>query len=200
MDKRFVDDYKKIKPTESLKARIMCEIAMAETESEKLPFYKRIKPLMSGALACVLLIACLAVFPLEMLGSGDVSVAYTQSGETVAPVSVNRAYTISAMDNEAYEYDRLPNGLYGAEFTFDFEGKTEIETEFGSVYKKNADGTYEQIASKSRFEGNVTLFWAMPETQADDESVMIIKNRSGKWTLALERYVDAYKANLIQAE
>ena len=200
MDKKFVEDYKKIKPTDALKARIMCEIAIADTKSEKVPFYKMMKPLLSGALACVLLIACFTVIPLDMLGNGEVSVSYTQSGETIAPTAMeNRAYTISAFDS-GYEYDRLPSGLYGAELTFDFEGKTEIKTDFGSVYKKNADGSYEQIDLKSRIEGNVTIFWAMPENGADGESVMTLKNRDGEWILALERYVDTYKANLIKAE
>ena len=200
MDKKFVEDYKKIKPTDALKSRIMCEIAIAQTQSEKTPFYKLIKPVLSGALACVLLIACFTVIPLDMLGNGEVSVSYTQSGEVISPTSAGRAYVISAMRDDVYEYDTLPDGLYGAEFTFDFEGKTEIETDFGSVYKKNADGNYEKINSKSRIEGNVTIFWAMPEDEADGESFMALKNRDGKWLLALERYVDAYKANFIRTE
>ena len=103
-------------------------------------------------------------------------------------------------DNEYYEYDELPNGCVGAEFTFEFEGKTEVKTECGSVYIKNADGSYEDIGQKTRIDGNVTLFWAMPAAEDNAESVMTIKNRSGEWTLILERAEGEYKANLVTAE
>jgi hypothetical protein len=200
MDKRFVDDYKKIKPTADLKPRIMCEILKAEAKDIKTPFYKRMKPILSGALACFVLIACISVIPMNMLGSGDVSVTYARSGELVAPVSTSRAFSIAAYDESGCDYSEINGGLRGAEFTFDFEGKTELKTEFGSVYKKNADGTYEKIDSKTRFDGEVTIFWAMPDDTEDKESVMTLKNRSGEWLLALERNVDTYKANFIKTE
>ena len=198
-DKRFVEEYKKIKPSENLKARIM--IGITEAQSEKAPLYKRLKPLMSGMLACLVLVVCVAVMPMDMLGKGQVSVAYTQSGEVIAPASVEgRAYAIAAYEETLYPYTELPDGLYGAEFTFDFEGKTEINTEFGSVYLRNADGEYEKIESGSRIDKEATIFWAMPNEEFDGFSVMTLKNRTGEWMLVLEPYVDAYKANFFRTE
>lgn len=201
LDKKFVDEYKKIKPTDDLKNRIFYSVLAAEEKPRRKPLYIRMRPVLSGALACVLLVCCLTVLPFDILENGNVSVAYAKSGELIAPSSLeSRVLTIAAYDNEHYEYDELPNGCVGAEFTFEFEGKTEVKTECGSVYIKNADGSYEDIGQKTRIDGNVTLFWAMPAAESNAESVMTIKNRSGEWMLVLEHADGEYKANLVTAE
>lgn len=201
LDKKFVDEYKKIKPTDDLKNRIFYSVLAAEEKPRRKPLYIRMRPVLSGALACVLLVCCLTVLPFDLLENGNISVAYANSGELIAPSSLeSRVLTIAAYDNEYYEYDELPNGCVGAEFTFEFEGKTEVKTEYGSVYIKNADGSYEDIGQKTRIDGNVTLFWAMPAAEDGAESVMTVKNRSGEWTLILERADGEYKANLVTAE
>ena len=201
LDKKFVDEYKKIKPTDDLKNRIFYSVLAAEEKPRRKPLYIRMRPVLSGALACILLVCCLTVLPFDFLENGNISVAYANSGELIAPSSLeSRVFTIAAYDNEYYEYDELPNGCVGAEFTFEFEGKTEVKTEYGSVYIKNADGSYEDIGQKTRIDGNVTLFWAMPAAEDGAESVMTVKNRSGEWTLILERADGEYKANLVTAE
>lgn len=201
LDKKFVDEYRKIKPTDDLKNRIFYSVLAAEEKPRKKPLYVLMRPVLSGALACVLLVCCLTVLPFDFLESGNMSVAYAKSGELIVPSSLeSRVLTIAAYDDQYYEYDELPNGCVGAEFTFEFEGKTEVKTEYGSVYIKNADGSYEDIGQKTRIDGNVTLFWAMPAAEDSAKSVMTIKNRSGEWTLILERTEGKYKANLVTAE
>lgn len=201
LDNRFVEEYKKIKPTDELKTRILCSIIEAEAKSERKPFYLRMRPMLSGALACVLLVCCLTVIPFDPLGAGDVSVSYAQTGEFVATSStVSRAYELAAHSGMYYEYDELQNGCKGAEFTFEFGGNTELKTEYGSIYLKNADGTYKELGQKTRIGGIATLFWAMPENEYDGECVMTIKNRSGELRLSLELLDGEYKANLVLAE
>lgn len=201
LDKKFVDEYKKIKPTDDLKNRIFCSVLAAEEKPRRKPLYIRMRPVLSGALACVLLVCCLTVLPFDILENGNVSVAYAKSGELIAPSSLeSRVLTIVAYDNEHYEYDELPNGCVGAEFTFEFEGKTEVKTEYGSVYIKNADGSYEDIGQKTRIDGNVTLFWSLPQNGEGGESVMTLKNRFGEWSLMLDCIDGGYTATLIEAE
>lgn len=201
LDKRFVEDYKKIKPTDELKTRILYGIIEAEAKNERKPFYLRMRPVLSGALACVFLVCCLTVIPFEPLEAGNVSVAYAQTGEFIAPSStLSRAYELAAHDGVYYEYGELQNGCKGAEFTFEFGGNTEVSTECGSIYLKNADGSYEELGKKTRIDGNVTLFWAMPEEDNGGECVMTVKNRSYKLKLSLERFDGEYKANLVLAE
>ena len=201
LDKKFVEEYKKIKPTDELKTRILYSVIEAEAKTERKPFYLRVRPMLSGALACVLLVCCLAVIPFDFLEAGNVSVSYAQTGEFITPSSgLSRNYGIAMLSDTHYEYDELPNGCKGAEFTFEFEGKTEIKTEHGSIYLKNADGTYKELGNKTRIEGNVTLFWAIPTENTDEECVMAIKNRSAEMTLSLEGVDDGYKANLALTE
>lgn len=201
LDNRFVEDYKKIKPTDELKTRIFYSVTEAKAKRQKTPFYLRMRPVLSGALACVLLVYCLTVIPFDPLEAGDVSVSYAQTGEFIAPSSkVSRVYEIAAYDGMYYEYDELKNGCKGAEFTFAFGGNTELVTEYGSIYLKNADGEYKELGQKTRIDGTVTLFWAMPEEGNDGECVMTIKNRSGELKLSLERLDGEYKANLVLAE
>ena len=201
LDNRFVEEYKKIKPTDELKTRILYSVIEAEAKSERKPFYLRMRPVLSGALACVLLVCCLTVIPFDPLEAGDVSVSYAQTGEFIAPSSgVSRAYELAAHSDMYYEYDELENGCMGAEFTFTFGGNTEIKTEYGSIYLKNADGTYKELGQKTKIDGNATVFWAMPEGDSDGDCVMTIKNRSGEVKLSLERFDGEYKANLVLAE
>ena len=200
LNEKFVEEYKKIKPTDELKNRIFYSVAAIEEKKQKKPFYLRMTPVLSGALACVLLVCCLNLFPFDFLEAGDVSVSYAQSGELIAPLSMtSRGYDIAMCDNAYYQYDELPNGSKGAEFTFEFEGKTEIKTEQGSFYLKNKDGSYEELGQKARIDGAVILFWAMPGAE-NGECAMSLKNRSGEWTLSVERLSAEYKANLIKAE
>jgi len=200
LDKRFVEEYKKIKPTDELKTRILYSVIEAEAKSERKPFYLRLRPMLSGALACVFLICCLTVIPFQPLEEGNVSVSYAQTGEFLAPTSmVSRAYELAAYSGEYYEYDALEDGRKGAEFTFEFGGKTEVSTESGVIYLKNSDGTYKKLGKDARIEGTATLFWDIPE-ESDDLCVMNIKNRSGEMLLSLERLEGEYKANLVIAE
>ena len=201
LDNRFVEEYKKIKPSDELKTQILYRVIEAEAKREKKPFYLRMRPMLSGALACVLLVCCLTVIPFDPLEAGDISVSYAQTGEFIAPSStVSRAYELAAHSDMYYEYDELENGCKGAEFTFTFGGNTEISTEFGNIYQKNADGTYKELGQKTRIDGDATIFWAMPENDADGECVMTIKNRSSELKLSLERFNGEYKANLVLAE
>lgn len=201
LDRELVNEYKKIKPSDGFKDRLAYRIAAETDRSARKPLYLRMRPVLSGALACVLLVCCLSVLPFNMLEDGNISVAYAQTGETITPASLeSRVLSIAEFDYDYCEYSKLPDGRLGAEFTFEFDGKTEIKTEYGSVYMKNAYGSYEDIGNKARMEGNVTLLWAMPEGETAGESVMTIKNRSGEMSLILERTAEEYKANLVLAE
>ena len=201
LDRKFVDEYKKIQPTDELKNRIFYSVLEAEEKKQRKPLYIRMRPVLSGALVCVLLVCCLTVLPFDFLENGNLSVAYSQSGELIAPSShESRVLTIADHDNEYYKYDELPNGCVGAEFTFEFEGKTEIKTDYGSVYIKNADGSYEEIGQKTRIDGKATLFWSLPQNTEGGEPVMTLKNRSGEWSLMLDCSVGGYTATLIEAE
>ena len=140
LNDKFVEEYKKIKPTDELKTRILYSVIEAEQKNERKAWYLRMRPVLSGALACVLLVCCITIAPLDFLEVGDISVAYAQSGEFIAPSSsVSRSYGISMCSDVYYEYDRLPNGCKGAEFTLQLGGNTKISTEYGSLYQKNED-------------------------------------------------------------
>ena len=143
----------------------------------------------------------MAVIPFEHLEEGDVSVFYAQSGEFIAPSHpMGRSYGIALCDDTYYEYAQMPNGCTGAEFTFEFGGKTQLKTDFGSIYQKNADGSYSELGEKTRLDGSVTVFWAMPTGESLDEAILTIKNRSGEMRLSLEALDGAYKANLALTE
>lgn len=200
LDKRFVEEYKKIKPDDGLKTRIMCNVASVAKTPARKPLYVSLRPVLSGALACVLALCFLTFIPFDPLQEGDVSVAYAQTGEFIAPLSLSRSYGIAMCDNMLYEYSRLPDGKEGAEFTFEFGGKTELKTEYGSIYQKNDDGSYTELGNKTKIDGTVTLFWVMPDGENDGECVMTIRNRSGELNLSLERFDGEYKANLVLAE
>ena len=201
LENKFVDEYKKIKPSDELKTRIFYSVLEAEAKREKRPLYLRLRPVLSGALACVVLLCCMAVIPFEHLEEGDVSVFYAQSGEFIAPSHpMGRSYGIALCDDTYYEYAQMPNGCTGAEFTFEFGGKTQLKTDFGSIYQKNADGSYSELGEKTRLDGSVTVFWAMPEGESLDEAILTIKNRSGEMRLSLEALDGAYKANLALTE
>ena len=201
IENKFVDEYKKIKPSDELKTRIFYSVVEAEAKREKRPLYLRLRPALSCALACVVLLCCMAVIPFEHLEEGDVSVFYAQSGEFIAPSHpTGRSYGIALCDDTYYEYAQMPNGCMGAEFTFEFGGKTELKTDFGSIYQKNADGSYSELGNKTRVDGSVTDFWAMPEGESLGEAVLTIKNRSGEMRLSLETLDGAYKANLALTE
>ena len=201
LENKFVDEYKKIKPSDELKTRIFYSVLEAEAKREKRPLYLRLRPVLSGALACVVLLCCMAVIPFEHLEEGDVSVFYAQSGEFIAPSHpMGRSYGIALCDDTYYEYAQMPNGCTGAEFTFEFGGKTQLKTDFGSIYQKNADGSYSELGEKTRLDGSVTVFWAMPTGESLDEAILTIKNRSGEMRLSLEALDGAYKANLALTE
>ena len=201
LENKFVDEYKKIKPSDELKTRIFYSVLEAEAKREKRPLYLRLRPVLSGALACVVLLCCMAVIPFEHLEEGDVSVFYAQSGEIIAPSHpMGRSYGIALCDDTYYEYAQMPNGCTGAEFTFEFGGKTQLKTDFGSIYQKNADGSYSELGEKTRLDGSVTVFWAMPTGESLDEAILTIKNRSGEMRLSLEALDGAYKANLALTE
>ena len=201
LDRNLVNEYKKIKPSDGFRDRLAYRIAAESERSARKPLYIRLRPVLSGALACMLLVCCISVISLGGLENGNVSVAYAQTGEFITPSSLqSRVLTIAEASYDFYKYSTMPNGCVGAEFTFELDGRTEIKTEYGSVYIKTADGSYEEIGEKTRMDGNVTLFWAMPEGENDGECVMTIKNRSGKLLLSLERYAEEYKANLVLAE
>ena len=201
LENKFVDEYKKIKPSDELKTRIFYSVLEAEAKREKRPLYLRLRPVLSGALACVVLLCCMAVIPFEHLEEGDVSVFYAQSGEFIAPSHpMGRSYGIALCDDTYYEYAQMPNGCTGAEFTFEFGGKTQLKTDFGSIYQKNADGSYSELGEKTRLDGSVTVFWAMPTGDSLDEAILTIKNRSGEMRLSLEALDGAYKANLALTE
>lgn len=201
LDRNVVNEYKKIKPSDGFKDRVAYRVAAQSEQKARKPLYIRMRPVLSGALMCVLLVCCLSVLPFNWLEDGNVSVAYAQTGEFITPSSPkSRVLTIAEFDYDYYEYAVMPNGCVGAEFTFEFDGKTEIKTEYGSVYIKNADGSYEDIGKKARLEGLVTLFWAMPEGETAGDSIMTVKNRSGEMQLILERTAEEYKANLVLAE
>ena len=201
LENKFVDEYKKIKPSDELKTRIFYSVVEAEAKREKRPLYLRLRPALSCALACVVLLCCMAVIPFEHLEEGDVSVFYAQSGEFIAPSHpMGRSYGIALCDDTYYEYAQMPNGCTGAEFTFEFGGKTELKTDFGSIYQKNADGSYSELGNKTRVDGSVTVFWAMPEGESLGKAVLTIKNRSGEMSLSLETLDGAYKANLALTE
>ena len=198
---KFVEEYQKIKPTAELKNRIFYSINEVEAKRETKPFYLRMRPALSCALACVLLICCFTVIPFEPLEEGNVSVFYAQTGEFLTPSSVmSRSYGIAACDNTYYEYITLPDGGRGAEFTFEFEGKTRLEANVGELYLKNSYGSYEALGNKTRIEGNVTLLWKIPTDTDGTECVMNIKNRSFEMLLTLEAVDGSYKANLTLAE
>lgn len=199
LDKKIAEEYKKIKPDDGLKSRIMYNVATVAETSRKVPFYVRIKPVLSGALVCMLIFCCLTVANFDFLGSGDVSVAYAQTGEVMAVSSVGRSAGIAVYSTQ-YNYDRLPNGTAGAEFTFEFGGKTELKTECGSLYLKNEDGTYKELGQKAKIDGTVTVFWTLPEEMADEECVVTIKNRSSKLKLVIECFDCGYRADLVSAE
>ena len=201
LENKFVDEYQKIKPSDELKTRIFYSVLEAEAKREKRPLYLRLRPVLSGALACVVLLCCMAVIPFEHLEEGDVSVFYAQSGEFIAPSHpMGRSYGIALCDDTYYEYAQMPNGCTGAEFTFEFGGKTQLKTDFGSIYQKNADGSYSELGEKTRLDGSVTVFWAMPTGESLDEAILTIKNRSGEMRLSLEALDGAYKANLALTE
>ena len=201
LENKFVDEYKKIKPSDELKTRIFYSVLEAEAKREKRPLYLRLRPVLSGALACVVLLCCMAVIPFEHLEEGDVSVFYAQSCEFIAPSHpMGRSYGIALCDDTYYEYAQMPNGCTGAEFTFEFGGKTQLKTDFGSIYQKNADGSYSELGEKTRLDGSVTVFWAMPTGESLDEAILTIKNRSGEMRLSLEALDGAYKANLALTE
>ena len=201
LDRDLVSEYKKIKPSDGFKDRVAYKIAAETERSSRKPLYRRMRPVLSGALACVLLGCCLSVLPFNTLDYGNVSVAYAQTGELITPSSPeSRMLALVGYDHNYYSYSELYDGCVGAEFTFDFEGKTEIKTEYGSVYVKNADGSYEDIGNEARMEGLVTLFWAMPKGETAGDSIMTIKNRSSEMLLILERAAEGYKANLVLAE
>ena len=203
-DRRIVDEYKKIKPTPELKNRILCEVLAKESEKTAKPFWKRMMPVMSGALACLLLVMCLNVIPLggsidpnSQLGYGVFSVAYVD-GTEIMPSS--NTYALAKLIEDGYEFSQRTDGKIGAEFTFEFEGKTRIDTKYGFVYEKTEDGKYNLLPADSVLEGTVTLFWEMPDGESDEECVMTLVNRSGEWRLGLELFPYGYKANLVSAE
>ena len=201
LDNKFVEEYKKIKPTDELKTRIFYSVVEAEQKNERKAWYLRMRPVLSGALACVLLVCCITFIPFDFLETGDISVAYAQSGEFIAPSSsVGRSYGISMCSDVYYEYDKMPNGCKGAEFTFELGGNTKISTEYGCLYLKNGDGTYEKLGQSAKVDGVVTLFWEMPTEELDKECLLTLKNRSGMLNLSLERFEEEYKANLVLAE
>ena len=200
LDNKYIEEYKKIKPTDELKTRILCSIIEADAKREEKSFYLRMRPVLSGALACVLLVCCLTVMPFDPLEAGNVSVSYAQTGEFVAPSSaLSRAYELASHGDVYYDYAEQ-SGYNGAEFTFELEGNTEISTDYGSIYLKNADGSYEELGEKTRIDGSVTIFWAMPKEDNGGECVMTIKNRSYELKLSLEGFDGKYKANLVLAE
>lgn len=200
LDKRFVDEYNKIKPTDELKTRIFYSVNEVSAKRESKSLHLRLRPLLSGALACVLLVCCLAAIPMDPLGEGDVSVLYAQTGEFIAPASsMSRSYGISVVSERYYEYVELPDGRKGAEFTFEFGGNTQLKTDYGSIFLKNAYGSYDELGTKTRIDGVVTVLWVMPENE-DGECVMTVKNRSGELRLSLETVDGSYKANLALAE
>ena len=191
LDNKFVEEYKKIKPTDELKTRIFYSVVEAEQKSSR----------KACALACMLHVCCITFIPFDFLETGDISVAYAQSGEFIAPSSsVGRSYGISMCSDVYYEYDKRPNGCKGAEFTFELGGNTKISTEYGCLYLKNGDGTYEKLGQSAKVDGVVTLFWEMPTEELDKECLLILKNRSGMLNLSLERFEEEYKANLVLAE
>ena len=168
LENKFVDEYKKIKPSDELKTRIFYSVLEAEAKREKRPLYLRLRPVLSGALACVVLLCCMAVIPFEHLEEGDVSVFYAQSGEFIAPSHpMGRSYGIALCDDTYYEYAQMPNGCTGAEFTFEFGGKTQLKTDFGSIYQKNADGSYSELGEKTRLDldGMFVAIGQVPENE-----------------------------------
>jgi len=202
-DKRIVDEYKKIKPASELKNRIMCEVLALETAKIQKPFWLRMKPVMSGALACLALVLCLTVIPFnnavepsEQLGYGAFTVAYADGTE----IMPSGPYAMVKMADDYYEYQQTENGEACAELSFNFEGKTRVNAEYGSLYKKTADGKYEPITSNAILEGDVTLLWELPGGEFDEACVMTLINRSGEWNLGLELFPEGYKANLVKAE
>ncbi len=194
LDNRFVEEYRKIKPTEELKARILESTKEAKTPARK-PLYKRLKPVLSGAVACALLVLCITVMPLELLGGGDVSVMYSQSGELIAPSSAE--FRIAPMADMEYEYGEL-DGSKGAEFTFLLDGKTEFNTDFGTVYTIDADGSQRELGNKFRIDGSVKLFWAIPDGDEVYGGAMSMRNRDGEWVLSLSLADGGYTADLIR--
>ncbi len=201
LDRNVVNEYKKIKPTDGFKDRLAYRVAAVSEQRARRSVYARIRPVLSGAVACMLLVCCLSFLPFGGLEDGNVSVAYAQTGEFITPSSLqSRVLTVAEQSYEYYEYATMPNGCVGAEFTFEFDGKTEIKTESGSIYVKNADGSYEDIGKKARMEGLVTLFWEIPQGESAGESIMTIKNRSGEMLLVVECFAEEYRANLVLAE
>lgn len=200
-EKRIVDEYNKIKPDADLKNRIMCEVLALESEKTRKPFFRFMKPLVSGALACLVFVLCLTVIPFNNtvdpngeLGYGAFSVAYND-GVEIVPTS--NTYALAKLSDDYYEYDTGADGKTGAEFTFNFEGKTCVDTDYGLVYEKTEDGKYDLLPSNAVLDGEVTLFWEMPDGETDEACVMTLVNQSGKWMLALELFPDGYKANLL---
>lgn len=194
LDNGFVEEYRKIKPTNELKDRIYESIKEAKAPSRK-PLYQRLKPMLSGAVACALLVLCILVMPIEPLGGGDVNVMYSQSGESIALSSAESR--VAPMAEVDYEYGEL-GGYKGAEFTFLLEGKTEFSTDFGTVYTVDADGNQMELGNKFKIDGSVELFWAIPDGNEVYGGAMSIKNRDGEWVLNLSLTDGGYTADLIR--
>ena len=194
LENKFVEEYRKIRPTEELKARIYESIGEASASARK-PLYMRLKPVLSGAVACALLVLCITVMPTELFGGNDISVMYSQSGEEIAPLSVTAR--VAPMADIGYEYGEW-DGYKGAEFTFLLDGKTEFVTDFGTVYMTEADGSQKLLGNKFKIDGSVKLFWAIPEGEENSVGAMSIKNRDGEWTLNLTAGDGEYTADLIK--
>lgn len=194
LDNGFIEEYRKIKPTNELKARIYESVAEAKASSRK-PLYQRSKPVLSGVVACALLVLCILVMPIEHLGGGEVSVMYSQSGESIAPSSA--VFRVAPMADVEYEYGEL-DGCKGAEFTFLLDGKTKFSTDFGTVYKVDADGNYSELGNKFKIDGGIKLFWTVPEGEDVYGGAMSIKNRDGEWVLNLSLTDGGYTADFIR--
>lgn len=204
-DPKTIEAYRKIKPSDSLRERVLSAEATASAP--------RILTLRKygNIAACFVLMLAIALFA-GQLATADGSYVALADGSTLGAVatpieSVTVNYTGAARvsfhmedtQDTTYPEPVEANGCFY--FELHAEGLTAITAEVGSVflYDKEAEH-YVDYGSTAFFEGKATLYWHVPEIRDGETFRLTLISEEETSYVALTRVGDGFAACHSEAE
>lgn len=197
-DQKTVDAYKRIKPSDGLRDRVLSAKPETAAKPATILTLKRYASLA----ACIALVVIIGLAAGRGLSDTPLTVSLADgtalSGEAVSVHPVTTSYTAAARialhtgdDTVTYPAPASADDCFFLELT----SKTTavVRTEAGSVFMYDEDaGNYLEYTYDAYFEGKAKIYWHIPETEVGESHVLTVADRDSETQITLTKTESGY--------